>query len=93
MSEWTTFRDNLIGTLNFDKVTEQMKQDFTMWLLETALPLAENSASSFVEQVKAQAKDEQGWCKIRDSIVLPFCVNILIWAVKKSLSETAVERI
>ena len=40
MSAWTEFRDDVVESLKFDKVTEQMKQNFTKWLVETCLPLA-----------------------------------------------------
>ena len=32
-----------------------MKEDFTVWLLDIAMPLAETSADSFISQIKEQA--------------------------------------
>lgn len=91
MSAWTEFRDNAVESLKFDKVTEQMKQDFTKWLVEICLPLAETAAANFNSQIKEQAKDETGWCKVRDLIVLPLIVNGGLWGIKKALNVTDVK--
>ena len=88
MSTWTEFRDDVVESLKFDKVTEQMKQDFTKWLVETYLPLAETAAANFISQIKEQAKMEQGWCKIRDMLVLPLAINGLIYVVELVLNKT-----
>ncbi len=89
MSNWTDFRDSIVNSLKFDTVTDNMKEDFTKWLLETCLPLAESAADNFTSQVKEQAKTESGWCKVRDLIVLPMIVNGGLWLVKQSLNATA----
>lgn len=91
MSTWTEFRDDVVESLKFDKVTEQMKQDFTKWLVETCLPLAETAAANFISQIKEQAKAETGWCKVRDLIVLPLIVNGGLWGIKKALNVTGVK--
>ncbi len=88
MSNWTDFRDSIVDSLQFDEVTDTMKQQFTNWLIETCLPLAENAASSFISQTKAQAKNETGWCKIRDLIVLPAVINGGLWLTEKALNAT-----
>lgn len=31
-SEWTKFRDNVVKTLKFDTVTEEMKKDLTVYI-------------------------------------------------------------
>ena len=68
-----------------------MKSSLTRWLLSEILPMAEAAAESFVIQVKAQAADETGWCKIRDLIVLPFIVSGGIWLIETVLSKTVEE--
>ena len=88
MSKWVNFRDELLSTLKFDEVTDQMKEDFTKWLLEVAMPLAETSADSFISQVKDQAVKESGWTKLRDLVVLPFIITGGLWIVKQSLIKT-----
>ena len=88
MSKWVTFRDELLSTLKFDKVTEEMKEDFTKWLLDIALPLAETSAISFISQIKEQSVKETGWVKLRDLVVLPFIINGGLYIIKKTLIKT-----
>lgn len=88
MSKWTDFRDSVLDAINVDEVTEATKQDLTAWLIETAQPLAEKAAESFIGQVKEQAADETGWCKIRDLIVLPFIVQGGLYLVKQTLAKT-----
>lgn len=48
MSEWTKFRDNVVKTLKFDTVTEEMKKDLTVYIKDVILPLAKESAESFI---------------------------------------------
>jgi hypothetical protein len=88
MSKWTEIRDSVLDKMNLDEVTEKGKQDFVKWLVETLLPIAEAYADKFIDQIKAQAESETGWCKARDMIVLPFVINGGLWLIKKVLTET-----
>lgn len=90
MSTWTDFRDGIVDSLKFDEVTEDLKEQFSSWLVETVLPLAHTAADSFIAQTKAQAADEKGWCKVRDLIILPAIINIGLWAAEKALINTNV---
>ena len=77
MSTWTDFRDGIADSVKFDEVTEELKEQFSSWLVENVLPLAHTAADGFIAQTKAQATDEKGWCKVRDLIILPVAfVNI-----------------
>lgn len=89
MSKWVELRDDIVDSLKFDEVTEDMKKAFVKWLLETALPIAKASADKFTSQIKEQAAAEQGWCKIRDLIVLPFVIDGGLWLIKTTLTKTA----
>ena len=88
MSKWTDFRDSVIDSLKFDEVTEEMKKGLTVWLAETVMPLATTAAASFVEQTKAQAANESGWCKVRDLIVLPLVIEGGLGVIQKVLDKT-----
>ena len=87
-SAWVTIRDSVLDSLQIDKVTEDMKSNLTAWLLSEILPMAKTVAESFVVQVKAQATDESGWCKIRDLIVLPFIIQGGLWLIEQALEKT-----
>jgi hypothetical protein len=88
MSNWTDFRDEVLKNLHFDKVTEEMKETFSEWLLRELFPALKESGSKFCDQIKEQAKTESGWSKVRDLIVLPLIINIGLWAIEKSLEKT-----
>ena len=88
MSKWTDFRDSVEASLDIGTVTEEVKQQFAGWLIETALPLAEKAADSFVAQTQEQAKSESGWRKVRDLVALPGAVRGGLWFVKKVLTKT-----
>lgn len=88
MSAWTDFRDSIVDSLKFEEVTEELKEQFSVWLMESALPLAHTVANSFIVQTKAQAADEKGWCKVRDLIVLPAVINLGLWVTEKALVKT-----
>ena len=88
MSNWVTFRDELLKNLNFEVVTEEMKDAFSNWILTNLLPSLKSPAEKFVSQVTEQAKNEHGWVKIRDLIILPFIVRFGLWAIEKSLAKS-----
>ena len=88
MSKWVDFRDELLTVLRFDEVDDKMKENFTVWLLDVAMPLAETSADSFISQIKEQAIKETGWTKLRDLVVLPFIITIGLWVTKQTLIKT-----
>ena len=75
MSKWTEVRDNIVDALNVDDVTEQVKQNVTNAILAEVIPVIENSVDSFVDTIKEQAKEETGWCKLRDGVVLPVVIQ------------------
>lgn len=90
MSKWTELRDMALagmkdGALN---VTEQTKQNFVENFLEAGFPVLEQYAVGFVEAVKEQATTETGWMKIRDGVVIPFGVNVLLFVVRQLLEKT-----
>lgn len=87
--KWVEIRDAALKNLEVGKVTEEVKQNFTAWLVETLVPVAEVAADKFVSQTVEQAKDETGWCKVRDMIVLPGIVRGGLWLIKTTLAKTA----
>ncbi len=92
MSKWTEFRDSVEASLDIGTVTEQVKQEFTGWLVETALPLAEKAGDAFIAQVQTQAKSETGWNKARDLVILPAVIRGGLWLAKTVLTKTQKEQ-
>jgi hypothetical protein len=88
MSNWTDIRDTLREAFDIDNITEEAKQDLTRSLYEKALPMAKEYISAFVDKIREQAKAEAGWCKIRDSVVLPIALEATVWLIGKLLEKT-----
>ncbi len=88
MSKWTDFRDGIESAIDFDHIGEDVKQDVTIAALNELLPTAEVMANKFITAIRDQAKDESGWCKIRDSVVLPAVIDFGLYATRKLLSVT-----
>jgi hypothetical protein len=87
-SKWVPVRDTILEALRIDTVTEEMKAGLTRWLLAEILPAAKKAAEDFCTQIREQAKDETGWCKLRDLIVLPFIIEGGLWLVERALENT-----
>ena len=87
-SKWVEIRDAALKNLEVGEVTEEVKQKFCGWLVETLLPVAEAAADKFIVQTTEQARAERGWCKVRDLIVLPAAIRGGLWFVKTTLSTT-----
>lgn len=92
MSNWTDFRDELLNSLHFDKVTEDMKDAFSEWLLKELFPALKESGTKFCQQIKEQAKTEKGWCKVRDLIILPLIIEVGLWAIENSLAKSVIKQ-
>lgn len=91
MSKWTDVRDNIVGALHVDDVTEDVKQHVTSTILSEVMPVAENAVDSFCAATKEQSKTESGWCKIRDGVALPLVMQGGIYIIKLVLSKTVAQ--
>ena len=81
----------VVDALRVDDVTEQVKQNVTAAILKEVLPMIENAVDGFTATTKEQAKDETGWCKLRDGIVLPLVMEGLVFVVKTVLEKTVAQ--
>lgn len=82
MSKWTEIRDNVVDALDPDVVTEEIKQNLLQGIIENVLPEIEEVVNKFNDTLQEQAQTESGWCKIRDSVVLPYTLSISLSVVK-----------
>ena len=93
MSKWKEIADAALdaikdGAMN---VVEETKQEFLQNFIEAGIPVVESYAAEFVAKVKKQAESETGWCKIRDSVVIPGAVQLLLFVGKKLIKIVAEE--
>lgn len=80
--------EDIKDIFNSEEITEQVKQDLTKKLVESILPNIKSAATDFVSQIKEQGKEETGWCKLRDMIILPLLINGGLYITEKVLSKT-----
>lgn len=90
MSKWTELRDSLLESMRGGvlDINEQSKQDFLIQFIEAGFPVIEQYAEKFSEAVKEQAENETGWIRVRDSVVIPFGVNVILFIMKQIMSKT-----
>ena len=89
MSKWTDFRDEIVKSVKLDAVTEQVKQNVMNAIVNEGVPFIEATAQAFTAKLQEQARNEIGWCMIRDKYVIPMAFNIGLFAVKNILEITA----
>lgn len=89
MSKWVDFRDEIVKSVKLDAVTEQVKQNVMNAIVNEGVPFIEATAQAFTAKLQEQARNEIGWCMIRDKYVIPMAFNIGLFAVKNILEITA----
>ena len=68
-------------------VTDTAKSAFLNWVKDKVLPSAREMAEAYIEAVKASAVEEAGWCKARDTLVIPTLVSIGLWVAEQAVSK------
>lgn len=91
MSEWVKIRDAVLDVMKDGAmdVVEETKQAFLQNFIEAGIPVVEKYATDFVAKVKEQSKAESGWCKIRDSVVIPAAVQLVLFIGKQIIAAVA----
>lgn len=69
-----------------DYVNDKIKDGIIEWLKEN-FPSVKNFVVKYVEELKASAKEEHGWCKFRDAIFLPLVFTAGMYIFEKSLDK------
>ena len=70
-----------------DYVTDTAKAAFLSWVKDKVLPSVREMAEAYIEAVKASAKEETGWCKARDTLVIPALVSIGLWVAEQAVGK------
>ena len=71
-----------------DYVNDTAKTAFLTWVATRILPAVHDMADAYVGAVKASAKEESGWCKFRDIIVIPALVSSGLWLAEQIVDKT-----
>ena len=65
--------------------TETVKKDLLSWFATKALPAGREIGEAYTNKLKEQAATESGWNKARDSVLLPFLIELTLWGLGKAL--------
>lgn len=88
MSQWTNFRDAIEGEIENVKLDELAKQELTKNLVDNVMPAVDAWIGKLSAGLAEEAKNESGWCKIRDGIVLPYVLRALVYLGRQVLQKT-----
>jgi len=88
MSQWTNFRDAIEGEIENVKLDELAKQELTKNLVDNVMPAIDAWVDKLSAGLTEEAKEETGWCKIRDGIVLPYVLKAIMYIGKQALERT-----
>lgn len=91
MSKWTEVRDSLVEAMKLEDIGKNLKNDFVNWLSGEGLDFAQEVVDKIVEECKKDAPAEAGWCRIRDTFVVPVALNVVMYILKTVLVKAAQE--
>lgn len=70
-----------------DYVTDTAKIAFLNWVKNKVLPSTHEMADAYIEAVKASGKEETGWCKARDTLVIPALISCSLWVAEQAVNK------
>ena len=62
------------------------------WVKDKVLPAAREMAEAYIEAVKVSAKEETGWCKARDTLVIPALISCGLWLTEQAGDKVAEQK-
>lgn len=96
MSKWTEVRDSIVEALKVEEVGQDLKSRFVGWLGDEGIGFIQPIADEIKSECKKDAPQETGWCRIRDSFVVPVALDIgmaiLKLIIEKAAAEEATEK-
>ena len=75
-----------------DYVTDTAKSAFLNWVKDKVLPSVREMAEAYIEAVKASGKEETGWCKARDTLVIPALISCGLWLTEQAVSKVVEQK-
>ena len=75
-----------------DYVTDTAKSAFLNWVKDKVLPAAREMAEAYIEAIKVSGKEETGWCKARDTLVIPALISCGLWITEQAVSKVVEQK-
>ena len=70
-----------------DYVTDTAKSAFLNWVKDKVLPSVREMAEAYIEAIKVSGKEDTGWCKARDTLVIPALISCGLWLTEQAVSK------
>jgi hypothetical protein len=91
MSKWVDIRDSVVEALKLEEVGKGLKNRFVCWIGEEGVDFAQAFVDKIKEECKQDAAQEKGWCKIRDTFVVPLALDAGMFLLKMIIEKAAAE--
>jgi hypothetical protein len=91
MSDWVKIRDSVLEALKLEEVGKGLKDKFVGWVSTEGVEFAQALVDEIKDECKADAPNESGWCRIRDTFVVPVALDIGMVLLKLIIEKAAAE--
>lgn len=90
-SKWVPIRDSILEALKLEEVGKDLKNRFVGWIGEEGADFAQAFVDKIKDECKKDAAQENGWCKIRDTFVVPLALDAGMFLLKMIVEKAAAE--
>ena len=84
-------RDSVLEALKLEEVGKGLKDKFVGWVGTEGVEFAQALVDEIKDECKMDAPNESGWCRIRDTFVVPVALDIGMVLLKLILEKAAAE--
>lgn len=91
MSKWTDIRDSVLETLKLEEVGKGVKNRFVGWVGNEGVDFAQAFVDEIKDECTRDAPQEKGWCRIRDTFVVPLFLDGAMFLLKMVIEKAAEE--
>lgn len=91
MSKWTDIRDSVLEALKLEDMGKGLKDRFTLWMTNEGVEFAQAFVDEIKKECKEDAPEEKGWCRIRDTFIVPAALDIGMYMLKMIIAKAANE--
>lgn len=91
MSKWVDIRDSVLEALKLEEVGKGLKNRVVGWVGEEGVEFVQGFVDEIKDECKRDAPQEKGWCKIRDTFVVPLLLDGGMFLLKMVIEKAAAE--
>lgn len=90
-SKWVEIRDSVLEALKLEEVGKGLKDKFVGWVATEGIDFAQAFVDEIKDECKRDAPEEKGWCRIRDTFVVPAALDIGMVLLRMIIEKAAAE--